>query len=73
MFMVSSVGSHFFHGKPQKICRVSAAQDLYADETGYGACPDKSISCPGMTERDAALEECLHVISDTGSDESMAE
>lgn len=41
-------------------------QDLYADETGYGACPDKSISCTGMTERDAALEECLHVISDTG-------
>ena len=41
-------------------------QDLYADETGYGECPDGSTACIGMIERDASLEECLHIISTAG-------
>lgn len=41
-------------------------QDLNADETGYGSCPEGMRSCRGMAERDVALEETLHLIHGAG-------
>ena len=41
-------------------------QDLNADETGYGSCPEGLQSCRGLHERDVALEETLHLIHGAG-------
>lgn len=43
----------------------SWAQILFADEVGYGECPDGGSECAGM-ERDASLEELLHIFTDKG-------